>query len=110
GTLGSQYAAVLANGRRALDTVPNNGQLQKALVEKNHAEVAAIAEDASGGGLRITVKDPAGKYLTPVPNEDLQPIGTPRAIGSNPTIASVAAWVDPGELIKQIEQADDDVM
>ena len=33
GTLGTQYAAVLANGRRALDTVPNNGQLQRALVE-----------------------------------------------------------------------------
>jgi diguanylate cyclase (GGDEF)-like protein len=101
----------LANGRRALDAVPNNGQLQRALVDKDYAEVAAIAEDASGGGLRITVKDPAGKYLTPVPKDDLQPIGTPRAIGSAPNkIASVAAWVDPGELIKQIEQADDDVM
>ena len=48
GTLGAQYAAVLAVGRRALDAVPSNGQLQTALVNKDSRRWSQIAEDASG--------------------------------------------------------------
>jgi diguanylate cyclase (GGDEF)-like protein len=108
GTLGAQYAALEANGRRALDAVPNNGQLQKALANGDKTQVDAIAESASGGGLRITVQDATGKYLTQE-GTGLRPIGDPRVIGE-PKIGSVRAWIDTGELIAQNEQADPDVM
>src|SRR4029079_14542513 len=64
GTLGIQYAGLLANGRRALATVPLNGQLQTALASNDKVTVVRIADGASGGGLRITVQDKSGKYLT----------------------------------------------
>ena len=63
GTLGSQYCSRFGqSGRRALDTVPNNGQLQKAIVDKDTEGVRRLTELASGGGLRITVQDAAGKF------------------------------------------------
>ena len=74
GTLGSQYADVLGAGRRALNTVPRDGQLQRAIVEHDNATVRTIAENASGSGLVITVQDPSDKYLTPPPT-GLQEIG-----------------------------------
>ena len=108
GTLGSQYADVLSAGRRALNTVPRDGQLQAAIVEHDNATVRTIAENASGGGLVITVQDPSDKYLTPPPT-GLQEIGPPQVIGT-PQIATVRAWISPSDLISQPEQADDDVI
>ena len=64
GTLGAQYAAVLESGRRELETLPRNGQLQTAIVNKDYSTVSASSSTSpQGGGLRIIVKDPSGKLI-----------------------------------------------
>src|SRR5580765_3169693 len=56
GTLGAQYASVLASGRRALANFPKSDQLQKAIVTGDKTRVAQLADQQSGPGLRITVE------------------------------------------------------
>ena len=111
GTLGTQYAAVLAAGNRALDTVPNNGQLQRAIVDDNLTRVKEIASAASGGGLLVTVEDPTGRVLSDPAPDNARPIASPRAIGVAPRrIATVQAWVNPKDLIQQVQEVDPEVM
>src|SRR4029077_6574782 len=47
GTLGTQYAGVLAAGRRALATVPQERPLQRAIVDQDNKTIASIARQES---------------------------------------------------------------
>ena len=108
GTLGAQYASVLASGRRALANVPKSEQLQKAIVTGDKARVAQVAEQQSGPGLRVTV-DQGGKLLTPPAPPGSREIGPPQQIATDP-ISTVHAYADAGTLIGTVEQADQDIL
>jgi diguanylate cyclase (GGDEF)-like protein len=107
GTLGTQYAAVLASGRRALVAVPRSEQLQKAIVLGDKARVAEIADQQSSPGLRITVEQ-GGKLLTQGPPKGARDIGRPQPIATKP-VSTVHAYADAGSLIAAVGQADDDL-
>ena len=108
GTLGAQYASVLASGRRALANVPKSEQLQKAIVTGDKATVAQVAEQQSGPGLRVTVEQ-GGKLLTPPAPPGSRDIGPPQRIATDP-ISTVHAYADAGTLIGTVEQADQDIL
>ena len=108
GTLGAQYASVLASGRRALANVPKSEQLQKAIVTGDKATVAQVAEQQSGPGLRVTVEQ-GGKLLTPPAPPGSREIGPPQQIRTDP-ISTVHAYADAGTLIGTVEQADQDIL
>jgi diguanylate cyclase (GGDEF)-like protein len=110
GTLGTQYAQVLAAGNRALDSVPANGQLQKAILDKDRQRVKEIAAASSGSGLVVTVEDPERKLLSDSQPRGAREIQSGRGIGTSKKIAFVHAWVDAPTLIQQAEQVDPDVM
>jgi diguanylate cyclase (GGDEF)-like protein len=108
GTLGAQYASVLASGRRALANVPKSEQLQKAIVTGDKATVAQVAEQQSGPGLRVTVEQ-GGKLLTPPAPAGSRDIGPPQRIATDP-VSTVHAYADAGTLIGGVEQADQDIL
>ncbi|MDP9226994.1 MAG: HAMP domain-containing protein, partial [Actinomycetota bacterium] len=108
GTLGAQYAGVLAAGRRALLNFPRSDQLQKAIVLGQEAKVAQLAEQQSPLGLRITVEQ-GGKLLTPPAPPGSRGIGPPQQIATTP-VSTVHAYADAGALIGGVEQADEDFM
>ena len=95
GTLGTQYGAVLDAGRRQLQTLPRNSQLQKALVEGDDVTVRRLADLAAGGGLEITVRDPGGALITGRAPQGARRIGTTQ-IGGDPSLATVTAYADIG--------------
>ena len=111
GTLGTQYAGVLAAGNRALDTVPNNDQLQRAIIDDDRKRVKEIASAASGGGLLVTVEDPNGKVLS-------DPRAYQRTRDRNPTCnrghQGGSRLSVPGstrrQLILRVQEVDADVM
>ena len=108
GTLGAQYANVLASGRQALANVPKSEQLQKAIVLGDKTRVAQLAEQQSAPGLRITVEQ-GGKLLTPPAPAGSRDIGPPQRIATDP-ISTVHAYADAGSLIGSVEPADPDVL
>jgi diguanylate cyclase (GGDEF)-like protein len=108
GTLGAQYASVLESGRRELQTLPRNGQLQTAIANKDYPTVRRLVDLAQGGGLQITVKDSAGRRIAGRPSDTARPIGE-TAIGKNPRLATVTASADVSSLVTQAEQSDRDV-
>jgi diguanylate cyclase (GGDEF)-like protein len=108
GTLGAQYASVLASGRRALKNFPKSDQLQKAIVTGDKATVAQVAEQQSGPGLRVTVEQ-GGKLLTPPAPPGSREIGPPQRIATDP-VSTVHAYADAGTLIGTVEQADQDIL
>jgi diguanylate cyclase (GGDEF)-like protein len=108
GTLGAQYASVLASGRRALANVPKSEQLQKAIVTGDKATVAQVAEQQSAPGLRVTVEQ-GGKLLTPPAPPGSRDIGPPQRIATDP-VSTVHAYADAGTLIGAVEQADQDIL
>ena len=108
GTLGAQYASVLASGRRALANVPKSEQLQKAIVTGDKATVAQVAQQQSAPGLRVTVEQ-GGKLLTPPAPPGSREIGPPQQIATDP-ISTVHAYADAGTLIGTVEQADQDIL
>jgi diguanylate cyclase (GGDEF)-like protein len=108
GTLGAQYASVLESGRRELQTLPRNGQLQTAIANKDYPTVRRLVDLAQGGGLQITVKDAAGRRIAGRPSDTARPIGE-TAIGKNPRLATVTASADVSSLVTQAEQSDRDV-
>ena len=107
GTLGAQYASVLASGRRVLKNFPKSDQLQKAIVTGDKATVAQVAEQQSAPGLRVTVEQ-GGKLLTPPAPPGSRDIGPPQRIATDP-VSTVHAYADAGSLLGAAEQADPDI-
>src|SRR4051794_39293029 len=108
GTLGAQYASVLASGKRELETLPRNGQLQTAIADKDYPTVRRLVDLAQGGGLRIVVKDASGKRIAGTPSETARPIGK-KKIGTDPLLTTVETSADVSYLITLAEQSNDDV-
>jgi diguanylate cyclase (GGDEF)-like protein len=108
GTLGAQYASVLASGRRELETLPRNGQLQAAIASKDYPTVRRLVDLAQGGGLRIVVTDASGKRIAGTPSETARPIGK-KKIGTNEVLATVETSADVSYLVTLAEQSDNDV-
>ena len=109
GALGSQYAAVLVSGKRELQTLPRNGQLQTAIVKKDLGTVQRLAELASGGGLLIGVQDKNEKWITEPPQVGAREIGSGTQIGNPTAVAYVRAYADVDWLIGQAQLSDEDV-
>jgi diguanylate cyclase (GGDEF)-like protein len=107
GTLGAQYAAVLTSGRRELETLARNSQLQRAIVDNDVQTVRKLTEIASGDGLRFTVQDGGDRWLAGKPPVGAREIGH-RTIGTQPP-TTVRAFADVGALISRAELSDEDV-
>jgi diguanylate cyclase (GGDEF)-like protein len=107
GTLGTQYAGVLAAGRRALATVPASEQLQKAIISGDKSRVAQIADQQSSPGMRVTVEQ-GGKLLSAGAPPGARDIGPPQRIATKP-VSTVHAYADTGSLLGTVEQQDSDV-
>jgi diguanylate cyclase (GGDEF)-like protein len=106
GMLGAEYASLLKSGRQELSSLPNNGEMQRAIVNKDRSTVTKLADIASRDGLVITVTDANGKLLTPEQQVGARQIDAPVQIGK-PKVATVRAYADTTALIAQTEQPDD---
>jgi diguanylate cyclase (GGDEF)-like protein len=104
GTLGSQYASVLTSGRRELETLARNSQLQRAIVDKDVETVRKLTEIASGDGLRFTVRDGQGHWLTRKPPVGAREIAERKIDTQPPT--TVRAYADIGTLISRAQLSD----
>jgi diguanylate cyclase (GGDEF)-like protein len=112
GTLGAQYASVLALATTALDRVPHSQDLQRAIVKDaplpaRRAAVTRVTRQASGEGVQIGVEQ-GGKRLTPKVDDGSQLVGH-RQIETKP-LSTVSVYVNTGQLISRLQQADADVM
>jgi diguanylate cyclase (GGDEF)-like protein len=107
GPLGAQYAADLTSGRRELETLARNSQLQRAIVDNDVQTVRKLTEIASGDGLRFTVQDGGDRWLAGKPPVGAREIGH-RTIGTQPP-TTVRAFADVGALISRAELSDEDV-
>jgi hypothetical protein len=106
GTLGTEYAALLKSGRDELASLPNNVEMQKAIVTNDRPTVKRLADLASRGGLVITVADRNGKLMTSQQPPGVPEIGTAITIG-RPRVATVRAFADTSSLIAQAEPSTD---
>jgi diguanylate cyclase (GGDEF)-like protein len=108
GTLGAQYAAVFTSGQRVLADLPNNLDLQQAILNDDSATVSKLADDASSDGLVVTVADGSGKLLTSPKPLGAREVGPQQPITSGPdTLATVRVYVDTRTLITKAQQPGD---
>jgi diguanylate cyclase (GGDEF)-like protein len=109
-TLATQYSAVLDSSNSALNALPRNSQLQRAVVDKDTGTVRKLAQLAAVGNLIVTVANSKDKLLTPAEPPDALPIGETK-IGKQPNaIATVRTFADVNSLIVLSQQTDKDVM
>ena len=108
GTLGSQYTAVLASSKTALNALPNNALLQRAILDHDKATVRKLTDLASAGGLVLTITNEQGNLLTDKQPVGALPIGTTKIVGAR-VLATVRSYADVPGIVQQSQGSDPDL-